>query len=316
MTRIAAASHQWPLRADGLVRDCSLVITRRGARERRVGGVSTRVRQVWEIVTTVLALLTGIYLVLTTIDPTRAVLERYLGKLNLQGVVALVGIMLEVATIAVYQLSREVRSLRADLAVRIAEEATYSIDDILAKVRRETPGRRGRNVEILGLTLNTTWPALVTWLTSHARPTGWRVTVYCLDPEFIAGSSELPGEWADEARRSVSRIRAFLAEEADELRRRGLTVELKTYACVPIVHGFRFGDGTVFLGYLQWNDTGRIRPFEFYDHLAPADSSPRAGHYRDLFDSWLDRADANSTDVETDGKTDDKTDGEKDDKPA
>lgn len=164
---------------------------RRGRRRREV---STRVRQVWETVTTALALLTGIYLILTTIDPTRAVLERYLGQLNMQGVVALVGIMLEIATIAVYQLGREVRSLRSELAGRIAEDATYSVDDVLSKVRQEVSGRRRRRVEILGLTLNTTWPALVMWLTSTAKPTDWRITLYCLAPDFVAGSSELPVE--------------------------------------------------------------------------------------------------------------------------
>jgi hypothetical protein len=44
---------------------------------------------------------------------------------------------------------------------------------------------------------------------------------------------------------------------------------------VPIVHGFRFGDETVFFGYLQWNDVGRVRPFEFYDRVMPSDSSVR-----------------------------------------
>lgn len=267
-------------------------------RGRRRREVSTRVRQVWEAVTTALALLTGVYLVLTTIDPTRAVLERYLGQLNMQGVVALVGIMLEIATIAVYQLSREVRSLRSELAGRIATEATYSADDVLSKIRQETPGRRQRRVEILGLTLNTTWPALTMWLTSPAKPTDWRITLYCLDPDFVTGTDELPAEWAEESRRSLARIRLFLTGEAEELRRRKIRIEVRPYACVPIVHGFRFGDETVFCGYLQWNDSGRVRPFEFYDRVLPSDSSARAGHYRDLFDSWVERAGSRLVDAD------------------
>lgn len=61
----------------------------------------------------------------------------------------------------------------------------------------------------------------------------------------------MPAEWASEARRSLTRIRTFLADEAEELRRRKITIEVKPYACVPVVHGFRFGDETVFIGYLQ-----------------------------------------------------------------
>jgi hypothetical protein len=262
----------------------------RGSRGRHKTEVTARVRQVWESVTTVLALLTGIYLILTTIDPTRAVLERYLGKLDMQGLVALVALVLEVSIIAIYQLGREVRSLRTELAMRIEEEKTYSIDDVLARLRLPAPSRRRRRLEVLGLTLNTTWPQVDTWLTSHLKPRDWHITLYCIDPDFIAESAELPAEWAAESSRSIARIQTFLAEEADELRRRGVVIELRSYACVPIVHGFHFGDGTMFLSYLQWNDAGRIRPFEFYDHIAPGDSSSRAGHYRDLFDSWLARA--------------------------
>ncbi|HUQ55611.1 hypothetical protein [Lentzea sp.] len=258
-------------------------------KKRRGGGVSARIRRGWELVTTSLALLTGVYLILTTIEPTRVVLERYVGKLDLQGLVALVAVMLEIATIAIYQHGRDVRALRTLLVEKERRDLTHSITDVLAATALTGGGRRARRVEVLGLTLNTTWPALATWLTSRDQPNGWRVTLHCLDPDFITRSGEFPADWAGEARGSLERIRSFLTEEADELARRRISVELRVYACVPVVHGFRFGDGTVFLSYLQWTENGRIRPFEFYDRIGTDDRSPRAGHYRDLFDSWLHR---------------------------
>ncbi|WP_329790990.1 hypothetical protein V1227_03415 [Lentzea sp. DG1S-22] len=259
-------------------------------KRRRVrGAISARVRRGWELVTTTLALLAGVYLVLTTIEPTRIVLERYVGKLDLQGLVALVAVMLEIATIAIYQHGRDVRALRALITERERRDVTHSLTDVLAVMGATGTGRRARQVEVLGLTLNTTWPALAAWLTSNDPPHGWKVTLHCLDPDFLARSGELPADWAAEARRSQHRIRSFLADEADDLARRKITVELKPYACVPVVHGFRFGDGTVFLSYLQWTENGRIRPFEFYDRIGTDDPSPRAARYRDLFDSWLHR---------------------------
>jgi hypothetical protein len=70
------------------------------------------------------------------------------------------------------------------------------------------------------------------WLTSTAKPTDWRITLYCLAPDFVAGSSELPVEWADEARRSLTRIHSFLTEEAEDLRRRKIAIEVnRTRAC-------------------------------------------------------------------------------------
>jgi hypothetical protein len=260
-------------------------------KRRAGGGISARVRRGWEVVTTSLALLTGVYLILLTIEPARIVLERYVGKLDLQGLVALVAVMLEIATIAIYQHGKDVRALKTLITERERRDVTHSITDVLSAVEQTGAGRRARQVEVLGLTLNTTWPALATWLTSQAQPHGWKVTLYCLDPDFIARSGELPAEWAGEARRSQKRIRSFIAEEADYLARHRISVELRAYACVPVVHGFRFGDGTVFLAYLQWTENGRIRPFEFYDRIGTDDRSPRAGHYRDLFDGWLHRAD-------------------------
>lgn len=258
-------------------------------RRRRRREVSTRVRQVWETVTTALALLTGIYLILTTIDPTRAVLERYLDQLNMQGIVALVGIMLEIATIAVYQLGREVRALRSELVGRIASETVYSAGDVMTRIREMPSGRRQHQVEILGLTLNTTWPSLSTWLTTQGG-TNWNITLYCLDPDFIESCTELPNEWANESRGSLDRIDRFLQGERDNLKKRRIAIEVNVYACVPIVHGFRFRDETLYVSYLQWNDDNRIRPFDFYDQVPSVDSSTRARHYRDLFDSWLARA--------------------------
>lgn len=240
---------------------------------------------------TTVALLAGTYLILATIEPTRMVLERYLGRLELPGLVALIGVMLEITTIAVYQLGREVRSLRTRITGAEHDPGTHSIGGVLSALSDDTVGRRDRRLAVLGLTLNTSWPALAGWLTSPDRPTGWHITLLCLDPAFVASSGELPHEWAEEARRSTAKIRSFIEQEADDLRRQGITVELKTYACVPVVHGFRFGDGTIYASYLQWTDTGRIRPFEFYDRLSPDDRSPRTGHYRRLFESWFTRAD-------------------------
>ncbi|WP_246258432.1 hypothetical protein [Amycolatopsis anabasis] len=265
---------------------------RRGrARKSEGPGLSTRVRRIWEAVTTSLALLTAVYLILNTIEPTRMFLERYVLKLNEQGLVALVAIMLEVAIVAIYQLGSQVRSMRAELAARTEPQIHPDIASVLntLKVISERGRRSERTVEILGLTLNTTWPLLAAWLTAQDQPAHWRITLYSLDPAFLAESNELPEYWTAEAERSQERVRALLADEAGELRARGVEVELKLYSCVPIVHGCRFGNGDVFVSYLQWAESGGIRPFSFYERIPRTDTSTRANHYRDLFDNWLSR---------------------------
>jgi hypothetical protein len=270
---------------------------RRRARDRESGTLSTRVRRVWEVVTTTLALLTAIYLVLNTIEPTRMVLERYVLKLNVEALTAIVAIMLEVAIVAVYQLGRQVRTMRTELGPRKETQIVDDVGGVVDAVKRlSRTGRRSeRTLEVLGLTLNTTWPQLVPWVTGHDAPAHWRITLYSLDPAFVEGTDELPDHWAGEAARSQERIRALAEEEAEDLAHRRIKLELRTYACVPVVHGFRLGNGDLFLAYLQWTEAGGIRPFEFYEHIPRDDTSPRANRYRDLFDSWLSRAAAKTT---------------------
>lgn len=270
---------------------------RRRAKDRESGTLSTRVRRIWEVVTTTLALLTAVYLVLNTIEPTRMVLERYVLKLNVEALTAIVAIMLEVAIVAVYQLGRQVRAMRTELGPRKDTEVVDDVGAVVDAVKRlSLTGRRSeRTLEVLGLTLNTTWPQLASWVTGHDAPAHWRITLYSLDPEYVRRSGELPAHWADEAGRSQQRVRALAEEEADDLAHRRIKLDLRTYACLPVVHGFRLGNGDLFLAYLQWTEAGTIRPFEFYEHIPRADTSPRANRYRDLFDSWLNRAAAKTT---------------------
>ena len=262
---------------------------RRRAKDRESGTLSTRVRRIWEVVTTTLALLTAVYLVLNTIEPTRMVLERYVLKLNVEALTAIVAIMLEVAIVAVYQLGRQVRTMRAELGPRKDTQIVDDVGGVVDAVKRlsQTGRRSERTLEVLGLTLNTTWPQLAPWVTGHDAPAHWRITLYSLDPAFVEGTSDY---WSSEAARSQERIRALAAEEADDLAHRRIKLELHTYACLPVVHGFRLGNGDLFLAYLQWTEAGSVRPFEFYEHIPREDISPRANRYRDLFDSWLNRA--------------------------
>jgi hypothetical protein len=119
---------------------------------------------------------------------------------------------------------------------------------------------------VLGLTLNTTWPQILAWLTSHDPPSHWR-----------------------------RRMREMLIREAGEFAQRGIEVTLIPYACVPIVHGHRFGNGAMFLPYLQWSEEGKIRPFNFYERIPAGDTSVRASHYRDLLENWINRAASTSS---------------------
>lgn len=262
----------------------------RGKARRRERGISFRTRRIWEIVTTTFALVTAVYLVLNTIGPTRALLEKYVVKLNVEVLAAFVAIMLEVAIIAIYQLGREVRRLTSRLEPDTGTRMFPDIGSVIRHIQAESSQlrRRDRSLEVLGLTLNTAWPQLVTWLISSGT-THWRIRLHCLDPDFLRGCAELPDHWAEEVERIRGRIGRTLEQEKLAIQEQQIQFDVEYYACVPIVHGFRCGNGDIYISYLQWTSSGAPRPFEFYELVRHDDNTERAEYYRLLFDSWLER---------------------------
>ncbi len=249
------------------------------------------VRRIRETVTVTLALLIAGYLLLYSIEPSRRFAERHLVKLNDWSPTVLLAMLLVLAIFAVHGLGRQLRATHTALTARQDDGTASHLAEVLNNLRTVSARgrRRDRRLEVLGLTMDTTWPQLAAWLTSHNPPTHWTITLYCLDPGFISGSADLPPDWATEATRTRQSVQALLTGEAAALERRRVTVELRSYACLPVVHGFRFGDGDLFISYTQWSEAGETRPFDFYERITPYDTSARANHYRDLFDNWLGR---------------------------
>jgi hypothetical protein len=223
------------------------------------------------------------------------VLEPYVGPVRIEMIAAVMAVTLELVLVALYQLGRRVESARLAILPR-QEKSIYDIGEIFPELRQLEPDKKGyRSVEILGLTLGSTWSQVESWLTSSAPPTDVKISLYCLDPAFVAGSTELPDIWVEESRRTQEKIRLFIAAEKKSLAERRISLRLREYVCVPIVHGFRFSDGTVFISYLQWSGASRIRPFPFYERIFPADTTLRADRYRELFDSWVKRVRADAS---------------------
>lgn len=60
---------------------------------------------------------------------------------------------------------------------------------------------------------------------------------------------------------------------------------------MPAVHGFRLGNGDVFVSTLRWRDKGRLGKHRFpYEYVPAYDVSPEADAARALFRSWFERA--------------------------
>lgn len=247
-------------------------------------------RKLWDVAVNVIAALMTVYLILISIEPSRHFLEKYVGDISIELIAAIVAIMFEIAIITLSQLSRQVKAARLAVEARAPRTAILDVGEVMTELRdrlKDRPSRR--KIDVLGLTLNTTWPQIGPILSVEDLPTDCELNLYCLDSGFVVESKDLPDSWSGESARLQQRITEFLDHEAERLIGHRIKVNLKSYCCVPIIHGFRYGDGTLCISFLQWREDGMIRPFAFYERIDPADTSQRADCYRTLFESWIRR---------------------------
>jgi hypothetical protein len=153
-----------------------------------------------------------------------------------------------------------------------------------------------RVLDILGLTLHTAWPNVRAWLDDHTcLLNGWTIRMRVVDPGILASplSKWFDPHWVDEVRSVLEDVRRYVVQNEELLQRRSIGLSVTTYALVPVVHGFRTGDGTYFISFGRWDETtGELgRPYQSYEYLPPDDRSPRVCQYKEIFNNWLRRAD-------------------------
>ncbi|HEY2717680.1 MAG TPA: hypothetical protein VGI73_15815 [Solirubrobacterales bacterium] len=143
-----------------------------------------------------------------------------------------------------------------------------------------------RRIDVLGLTLFSAWPELEFFL---ERPTvhNWTVRLATLSAAATAPRPWVPESWPNEAANIVTQIKGFRAAQGAD---QGHSVEIFEYGFMPVVHGFRLGNGDVFVSILRWRDR-RLGKHRFpYDYVPANDISPEAETTRALFENWFTRA--------------------------
>lgn len=147
-----------------------------------------------------------------------------------------------------------------------------------------------RTIDVLGLTLFSAWPYLRFWLEREGSA-GWRIRFATLAADASSVVGVVPDDWPDESARNSAEIRRYAQLRAVRDRRHSL--EVVEYDFPPGVHGFRLGNGDVFLSVLRWQDDGRLgKPGFTYEFVPCNDDSAAADAYRELFENWFARATA------------------------
>lgn len=141
-------------------------------------------------------------------------------------------------------------------------------------------------IEVLGLTLFSAWPELEFFL-ERPEVRGWKVKLATLSRAAGAPPQWVPKSWPGESATTVTQVDEFRARQGVD---HDHEVEVFEYRFTPVVHGFRLGNGDVFISILRWRD-GHLGKHRFpYDYVPADDISPEADAARALFKNWFDRA--------------------------
>jgi hypothetical protein len=234
--------------------------------------------QVW------VALACGAILILLQVPGVEEVLER-IGLENSTrlrtafGVVLLGSILLELR-----QVKRNVMPTASGHEHYSDRKAMYTA---LIEKAAEVTESEHRQIDVLGLTLFSAWPELENFL---ERPgvNGWTVRLATLSRSAPPRELWIPDGWPRESETTVRQVMDFEASQGIE---HSHSIEVVEYELPPVVHGFRLGNGDIFLSTLKWREGGRLGKHRFpYDYFPAYDRSPTAVDARALFKSWFDQA--------------------------
>jgi hypothetical protein len=202
-------------------------------------------------------------------------------------VVLLMSILLEL-----YQLKRRVTPAISDRQQYPDPKEMY--DALIEKAKSITDPEQ-QKIEVLGLTLYSAWPQISFFL-ERPEINNWTVKFATMSKEATAPRQWTPPGWPDESNTTVNQVREFASGRGAEHSHR---IEIFEYHFTPAVHGFRLGNGDVFVSVLHWQEDGRLGKHRFsYDYVPAHDISPAAAAVRGLFNNWFERAVRSASEAE------------------
>jgi hypothetical protein len=163
-----------------------------------------------------------------------------------------------------------------------------SLHAVLEQRMRRITRREEKTLDVLGIDLSTISPLLTPWFRRREMD-GWTVQLCAMVDELGVQQNFVPSDWSSESRKSLDRA----LNARDELVASGRKIDIRTYAYdfMPVVHGFRLGNGDLFVSTLSWDKNGRIGGGDYsYEHVPCEDESPSAMATREVFSSWFNRA--------------------------
>jgi hypothetical protein len=201
------------------------------------------------------------------------------------------GLIIAIGVILLGSILLELRQLKRRVTPAITGRQHYSdpneMYNALIERASEITDPDHRKIDVLGLTLYSAWPQLEFFL---ERPDvkNWTLRLATLATDTTAARPWVPDTWPQESGTTIAQVRDF---ERGQGRVHGHNIEIFEYDFAPAVHGFRLGNGDVFVSTLRWRDEGRLGKHRFpYDYVPVHDVSPEADAARALFKNWFEHA--------------------------
>lgn len=145
-----------------------------------------------------------------------------------------------------------------------------------------------RSLDVMGLTLYTAWTSLKFWI---MRP---ETANWCVRLAAVLDLNQAMSQWIPDVWRKEAEIHLHDIVETSQLKHviaRRIQLRPYAYDFVPMVHGYRLGNGDLFISFLKWQDDGRLGKEGYtYEFIPGTERSLSATAFRELYDSWFERA--------------------------
>lgn len=153
-----------------------------------------------------------------------------------------------------------------------------------------------RRLDVLGLTLFSAWPTL-SFNLQQREYSDWSIRMATISPHAVEAAKWLPDDWSEESQANIRAIEKF--REEPKIKQRNIQIEILKYDFVPAVHGFRLGNGDIYISNLLWQGDGRLgKPGFSYEFIPYTETGPSAEAYRELFANWFTRAETGSASID------------------
>jgi hypothetical protein len=143
-------------------------------------------------------------------------------------------------------------------------------------------------LDVLGISLYTAWPTVGFWL-NRPDMACWTVRLAAVVRVEDDMGRLIPERWFRESRTNLTDV--VETSRSAVARNRKITLQAYGYDFMPVLHGFRLGNGDLFYSILCWGDDGKIGRDDYsYEFVPHEDLSATADAVRKVFDSWFFRA--------------------------